>query len=491
MPTETANTLKIFNFDNSYVKLPPALYEKVLPAQVPAPQLVVFNDTLAETLGLEYSHLDKQLLAQVLSGNQLPLGAEPIAQAYAGHQFGHFTMLGDGRAILLGEHITPDKQRFDIQLKGAGQTPFSRRGDGKATLKAALREYLISEAMAALGIPTSRSLAVVATGETVYRETTQPGAVLTRIMQSHIRVGTFEYVRHFHPKELLANMVNYTIQRHFPQLADADNTGMALLRKVMQVQIHLIVHWMRVGFIHGVMNTDNMAITGESFDYGPCAFMNTYHPDTVFSSIDTGGRYAYSNQPRIGLWNLACLAGALLPVIHTNEHEAVEMVKTVLDDFQPTYEQAWLHMMGKKLGIPNIATADKPLVMRLLNLMQQFELDYTLTFLHLAGDYTYEHKAFQTETFQAWRTYWQQIRDHYQIAWTESKTIMQSHNPYVIPRNHVVESVLDTATLHNNFEPLNKLLQDLKSPYEAKTNREYLQIVPAGIDVGYKTYCGT
>jgi uncharacterized protein YdiU (UPF0061 family) len=348
-------SIAIFNFNNSYQSLGESFFEWVKPTPVQSPGLLLFNQLLANELGLpvDLSESTASELEQIFSGNQLAEGSEPMAQAYAGHQFGYFTMLGDGRAILLGEHITPSLQRFDIQLKGSGPTPYSRRGDGRATLKAMLREYLISESMHGLGIPTSRSLAIVKSGEKVYREEIQDGAILTRIMQSHIRVGSFEYVNHYLTKEDLKAYTNYTLARHYP-LAAVENPALSLLKEVLIQQVHLIVHWMRVGFIHGVMNTDNMSIAGETFDYGPCAFMNGYDPAKVFSSIDTNGRYAFANQPGIAHWNLSCLANALLPIIHDNQEEAVELAKEVLNLFPDLYTQAYTAMMGAKIGFSKI-----------------------------------------------------------------------------------------------------------------------------------------
>jgi len=327
-----------FNFDNTYLALPGELFTVCPPTPVSQPQLVAFNDSLANELGLSTSNIQPDELADIFSGNVLPEGAASLAQAYSGHQFGHFSRLGDGRALLLGEQITPDGRRYDLQLKGSGPTPYSRRGDGLATLSAMLREYLISEAMHALGIPTTLSLAVVVTGEPVYREQVQPGAVLTRVAKSHIRVGTFEHISQFSSVETLKVFTEYVLKRHYPELLQTENPVLSFLQKVIEKQTDLIVSWMRVGFIHGVMNTDNMAVSGETIDYGPCAFMNAYKPETVFSSIDTGGRYAFGNQPEMALWNLTRLAESLLPLIDTDIKKAIAKAEDVLNSFQHLFE---------------------------------------------------------------------------------------------------------------------------------------------------------
>jgi uncharacterized protein YdiU (UPF0061 family) len=491
MPTKQMSSALGWRFDNSYAQLPEVFFKKVLPEKVPAPKVVLFNERLAENLGLHFGQATSIAIANLLSGNIIPEGAEPIAQAYAGHQFGHFTMLGDGRAILLGEHLTPDQLRYDIQLKGAGQTPFSRRGDGKSTLRAALREYLISECMYALNIPTSESLAVVSTGEQVYRESIHEGAVLTRVMQSHIRVGTFEYARHFLSSADLNTLLQYTIKRHFPQLIDSPTPAIDFIKAVMEKQIALITHWMRVGFIHGVMNTDNMSVVGVTFDYGPCAFMNHYHPRTVFSSIDTNGRYAFGNQPRIALWNIACLAGALLPLVHANENEAIEQVKNVLDSFEPAYDKAWLQMMGRKIGIPNLTEQDRPLILSLLHFMQHNEADFTNTFCYLMGDLKSIDTLYTTEEFTAWLEDWSQLRKVIGVDWETSVQIMRLENPQVIPRNHLVEAALDAATLHHDTSLLDNLLSVMKKAYIPSDGLSAYQTIPKDIDKSYVTYCGT
>ncbi|MFN9110972.1 MAG: protein adenylyltransferase SelO, partial [Bacteroidota bacterium] len=366
-----------WNIDNSYSNLPERLFSHVHPQQIDNPSLVLYNQALGNELGLKISRESNEILAELFSGKKLPPNSKPIAQAYAGHQFGHFNMLGDGRALLIGEQITPDNKRYDIQLKGSGLTPYSRRGDGQATLSAMLREYLYSEAMHGLGIATTRSLAVVKTGEEVVRQELHEGAILTRVASSHIRVGTFEYAAHLQGKDTLRALFDYTIERHYPHLKEKENPALALLTEVMQRQIALITEWMRVGFIHGVMNTDNMSIACETIDYGPCAFMNTYHPDTVFSSIDTKGRYAYGNQPAIAHWNIGCLASALLELIDDNQDTAVEKAKALLQTFPELFRKEWYQILGRKTGLIDPDDTEKRMIDELLEIMKIHQADYT------------------------------------------------------------------------------------------------------------------
>ena len=347
------------NIENTYTELPQVLFSNTSPTPVTQPEVVLFNDKLAEEIGLNLSDMSKEVRADLFAGNFVPEGTEPFAQAYAGHQFGNFTMLGDGRAIVLGEHLTPSGQRLDLQLKGSGRTPYSRGGDGRAALGPMLREYIISEAMHALGIPTTRSLAVVTTGEKVYRETELPGAILTRIAGSHIRVGTFEFTSLQEDKQVTQALLDYLIDRHFPEIKEKENQPFALLEAVIHQQAELITHWMRVGFIHGVMNTDNMALSGETIDYGPCAFMDTFAPDTVFSSIDHKGRYAYANQPYIAQWNLARLAESLLPLMDGKKEEIIASAEDLLNSFEQIYKSKWLSMMGSKLGFAETGQEDE------------------------------------------------------------------------------------------------------------------------------------
>ncbi len=483
-----------FNFHNSYAQLDKRLFTFLKPVKVKEPSVVLWNDSLAKELGLHFSESHDKTLAELFSGNRLPDNAQPLAQAYAGHQFGHFTMLGDGRAILLGEQITPDKKRYDIQFKGSGQTPYSRRGDGRATLYSMVREYLISEAMHHLHIPTSRSLAVVSTGEDVNRETVHPGAVLTRVMTSHIRVGTFEYIRHLQP-ELIEEFTQYVINRHFPELKESENPARELFEKVMHLQIELVVNWMRVGFIHGVMNTDNTAIPGETFDYGPCAFINAYHPRKVFSSIDHYGRYAFGNQPSIAQWNLGCFAVTLLPLIDEKEEEATEIAKEMLSGFEKLFSNQYFKMMCSKLGIENPEENDGMLVEELLNWMQQHEADYTNTFLAIENGSLFTQGSdagiYGQESFINWYKRWEQRVDQNQGGMKQAKEIMQHYNPAFIPRNHLVEEALEAVSVHDNFQPIHKLMDILSKPYDRPDVLSSYQKPPAQGDSGYQTFCGT
>ena len=494
MTLETSNCFK-FNFDHSYLTLPAIFYKKQPPMPVIQPQLVIFNDTLGLTLGLDVERI-KSEGAPLLAGNTLCPSSEPIAQAYAGHQFGHFNMLGDGRAILLGEHVTSSGQRVDIQLKGSGRTPYSRSGDGRAALGPMLREYIISEAMSALGIPTTRSLAVTTTGEPVYREIPNPGAILTRVAASHIRVGTFQFAAATQNKPYLQALADYTIQRHFPALAREEHPYLALLDRVIDLQASLIAQWMQVGFIHGVMNTDNMSISGETIDYGPCAFMNNYHPETVFSSIDTQGRYAYGNQSNIAHWNLVRLAEALLPLIHESEEEAIEIVTQSLNKFPQAFQEDWLAGMRKKLGLFNEEAEDRTLVEALLNLMQQYQSDYTNTFRQLSL-LTSQNSGANTMLgidpgYQDWLTQWQARLTRQAQSPAESATLMNSVNPRVIPRNHVVEDVLAAAVQKNDYAPLHALLAVLAHPYAEIDHASLYTTGPEQhYDQQYRTFCGT
>ncbi|TQE92030.1 protein adenylyltransferase SelO [Ureibacillus terrenus] len=477
-----------WNFDNSYAKLPPIFYTKQKPEPVASPKLVMFNESLAEELNLHPGALQSEKGAAIFAGKDVPEGAEPIAQAYAGHQFGHFTMLGDGRAILLGEHVAPGNRRVDIQLKGAGRTPYSRGGDGRAALGPMLREYIISEAMHALGIPTTRSLAVAATGERVIRERVLPGAVLTRVASSHIRVGTFEFARQFGSKEDLRALCDYTIGRHFPHLLNAKNPPLALLEEVIRKQASLIAKWQLAGFVHGVMNTDNMAISGETIDYGPCAFMDRYNPETVFSSIDVYGRYAYGNQPKIGGWNLARFAEALLPIIDENKEKAVRLAQEALAEYPEIYVSFYLGGMRKKLGLFDEKEEDGALIQELLQLMQEHKQDYTNTFRALTLQ-KFEEPFFQTAEFREWHLRYL-ARIKYQHP-AETEELMKRHNPAVIPRNHRVEEALEAAVERGDLSLMKKLLAVLSDPYAYSAEQEEYCTLPEHPDEPYITYCGT
>jgi uncharacterized protein YdiU (UPF0061 family)/rhodanese-related sulfurtransferase len=480
-----------WNFDNSYARLPKIFYRRLNPTPVSSPEIVVFNDTLAATLGLNVQALQGMEGAAIFAGNQIPEGASPLAQAYAGHQFGYFNMLGDGRTNLLGEHITPQGTRVDIQLKGAGSTIYSRGGDGRAALGPMLREYIISEAMSALGIPTTRSLAVVTTGDTVYRETEQQGAIVTRIAASHIRVGTFQFAAKFGTPEDLQAMADYTWQRHYPKVEADENRYLSLLLEVIKRQANLIAKWQLVGFIHGVMNTDNMALSGETIDYGPCAFMDVYDPATVFSSIDSQGRYAYGNQPRIAAWNLARFAETLLPLLSENEEEAIKIAEHALASFSELYHRNWLSGMRAKLGIYNEEVEDVTLIEDLLNMMQKYGEDFTNTFRALTFDKPEETFLFGTSEFALWYEQWQARLARQQETKDLSRQLMRSSNPAIIPRNHRVEEALEAAVKHGDYRVMERLLQVLSNPFAHSAEQSEYSAPPAGTTRPYRTYCGT
>ncbi|MCM3764884.1 YdiU family protein [Neobacillus niacini] len=480
-----------WNFDNSYARLPKAFFTDTKPTPVSEPNLVILNGSLAAALGLNAEALQTEDSLAVFAGNIIPDGASPLAQAYAGHQFGHFTMLGDGRAILLGEQMTPSGERFDIQLKGAGRTPFSRGGDGRAALGPMLREYIISEAMHALGIPTTRSLAVVTTGEPVYRETTLPGAILTRVAASHIRVGTFQYAAGKGNVDDLRILADYTIDRHYPEIEKDDHRYLALLREVIKRQAALIAKWQLVGFIHGVMNTDNMAISGESIDYGPCAFMDTYDPATVFSSIDREGRYAYGNQPPIGGWNLARFAETLLPLLHDNEEQAVEIAQYEISDYMGQYRSNWLEGMRAKLGIFNEEAEDGALIEDLLNMMKMHRADYTNTFRALTMSKQEDTAMFGTPEFTKWFERWQARLERQKQSKNDVQQLMQNSNPSVIPRNYRVEEALTAAVEEGDLTVMERLLKVLATPYAYTPEQEEYCTLPAQTNRPYRTFCGT
>ncbi|MBX9895025.1 MAG: YdiU family protein [Nitrosomonas sp.] len=480
-----------WRFDNSYARLPDYFYAQLCPVPVRAPQAVLLNHALAESLGLDLHALSVEEAAALFAGNALPGGAQPIAQAYAGHQFGHFAMLGDGRAILLGEHLTPDGRRVDIQLKGSGQTPFSRRGDGRAALAPMLREYIISEAMHALGIPSTRSLAVVTTGEQVRRETMLPGAVLTRVAASHIRVGTFEYAAGHGGKDTVKILADYTLQRHYPELQASENPYHALLNRVIERQAALIAQWLMAGFIHGVMNTDNTSISGETIDYGPCAFMDAYNPDTVFSSIDQNGRYRYRHQPLMAQWNLARFAETLLPLLDPSQDQAVVLAEESLRAFPEIYQTHWIGGMRKKLGLFTSEDGDNELIAGLLEWMYQHQTDYTNTFRALTEAALPRDAMFREAGFVEWHDRWQQRLTRQPQSQSELLQLMQANNPVIIPRNHRVEEALTTASEQGDYTVLQRLLAALAQPYE--DNPEYFdyRTPPAPSERVYQTFCGT
>ncbi|MCE9532802.1 MAG: YdiU family protein [Planctomycetes bacterium] len=494
MITPTASDAHISNvgwrFDNTYVRLPDVCFAMAKPATVERPQVSILNHRLAKELGLDLTAMSPETAAALFAGQVLPDGTQPIAQAYAGHQFGVFTMLGDGRAILLGEHRTPHGRLVDIQLKGAGRTQFSRGGDGRAALGPMLREYVISEAMSALGIPTTRSLAVVTTGESVYRTSELKGAVLTRVAASHIRVGTFQYLAARRDEPSLRVLADFAIDRHYPELAEAPRKYFDFLRAVADRQASLIAQWQLVGFIHGVMNTDNMAISGETIDYGPCAFMNIYSPATVFSSIDHAGRYAYGNQPAIAQWNLARFAETLLPLLDPDQEKAIAIALEVLGEFSAMFERYSLAGMRKKLGLQTNEAEDVEIIQSLLDWMQKSKADFTNTFRDLSSEELPVGDRYLDPEFQTWHARWQQRLDRDGLPSTSIYATMRAVNPAVIPRNHRVEEALSAAEDAEDLSVLHRLLAVLSSPYEVSAETAPYQAPPPD-DRNYRTFCGT
>ena len=489
----------MFLFDNTYARLPDRFFARLDPTHVQAPRLVRVNRELAEQLGLDADWLASQAGADILAGNRVPTGAEPIAMAYAGHQFGGFSpQLGDGRAILLGEVLDRAGNRFDIQLKGSGPTPFSRSGDGRAAIGPVLREYLIGEAMAAFGIPTSRALAAVTTGQHVYRETALPGAVLTRVAASHIRVGTFQYFAARGDTEGVRTLADYTIRRHYPEIAGAAQPYLAFLEAVMARQARLIAQWLLVGFIHGVMNTDNTAISGETIDYGPCAFMDAYDPATVFSSIDHAGRYAYGNQPRIAAWNLTRFAETLLPLLDDDQDRAIAAAEGALAGFRPMFEAAYLAGLRRKLGLATEQDGDSALAQDLLKRMAENGADYTLTFRALCDAAAGPHgdaearALFQDgSAYDGWAASWR-TRLATEPGQAETRAaMMRTANPLYIPRNHLVEAALQAAVAREDYGPFEELLSVITRPYEQRPDLERYMLPPEPSERVMQTFCGT
>ncbi|MFB9222435.1 protein adenylyltransferase SelO [Paracoccus cavernae] len=472
----------MIRFDNSYARLPSGFFTRTAPTPVRDPSLIAVNEELAADLGIDAGWLSGPEGLAMLSGNALPDGATPIAQAYAGHQFGGFVpQLGDGRAVLLGEIVSPAGQRFDIQLKGAGPTPFSRRGDGRAWLGPVLREYLVSEFMAAMGVPTTRALAAVSTGEIVIREMAYPGAILTRVASSHIRVGTFEFFAARGDTERLRLLMQTVIARHYPQAKGA----LDLLDAVIRAQAATIAHWMALGFIHGVMNTDNMAVSGETIDYGPCAFMDEYHPDKVFSSIDSRGRYAWSEQPQIAVWNLAQLASCLVPLMGEDLEAAVEDATRVVHTFPAIYQDEWLKRFAAKLGISRPRPEDRSLIEVLLTQMAAQNADFTRVFAGLA-DGTAAAEFADPAGFAQWEKLWlDRIASE-----ADPKAVMRRANPLRIPRNHQIEAAISEAR-DGNFALFHKLDRALRTPHEARAEWDALSLAPTPDEVVRRTFCGT
>ena len=495
-PTET---IGLFPFDNSYARLPERFFAALAPTPVQAPALVRLNTGLAREMGLDPERLASPEGIEVLAGNRVAAGSEPLAQAYAGHQFAHFVpQLGDGRAILLGEVVGKDGRRRDIQLKGSGPTPFSRRGDGRAALGPVLREYIVSEAMSALGIPTTRTLAAVTTGETVWREAALPGAVLTRVASSHIRVGTFQFFAARKDVDGLRLLADHVTARHYPHVADAANRYRALLDAVIRAQADLVARWMAVGFIHGVMNTDNSSIAGETIDYGPCAFMDTFHPGQVYSSIDHRGRYAYANQPRIAQWNMARFAETLIPLLDADADKAVAMAQTAIDAFPGHYETAHDAGLRAKLGLRQAMSGDHDLAQELFVCMAEQKADFTLTFRGLcdaaadpAADAQVARLFDDPASFAAWAERWRARLAQDDGDAGERRASMRRVNPAFIPRNHRVEEAIAAAVNEADFMPFEMLLEVVSCPFEDQPGNARYAAPPAPEQVVHQTFCGT
>lgn len=496
--TPAASPRAPFPFDNSYARLPQAFFARQTPSHAEEPWLIKLNEPLAEELGLDVEVL-KRDGADIFSGNLLPDGADPLAMAYAGHQFGSFVpQLGDGRAILLGEVIDRHGKRRDIQLKGAGATPFSRRGDGRAALGPVLREYIVSEAMHALGVPATRALAAVSTGQPVYREQVLPGAVFTRVAASHIRVGTFQFFAARGDVDGLKALADYVIARHYREIKDAANPYVGLFEAVCERQAALIARWLHVGFIHGVMNTDNMTVSGETIDFGPCAFMDEYDPATVFSSIDQNGRYAYASQPGIGQWNLARLGETLLPLIDADSDKAVEAANVVIKDYGERFQIHWLRGMREKIGLSSVEDDDLDLIQSLLSIMQAGQADFTLTFRrlsHLAGDDGRQPEFLATfrepEAAKEWLSRWRQRLWREMTTDAARSAAMLSVNPAVIPRNHRIEQAIIAAVEEADFSLFEALLDALARPYEDHAEFTGYTQPPKADERVLKTFCGT
>lgn len=476
-----------FNFETTYKQLAPHFYTETEPERSSSPEILLFNTGLALSLGLEASALDSPEGAEVLSGNKI-VGETPIAMAYAGHQFGNFTQLGDGRAVLLGEHVHDD-QRYDVQLKGSGRTKYSRSGDGRGPLGPMLREYVISEAMHALRIPTTRSLAVTLTGDTVIRETVQKSAVLTRIASSHLRAGTFQYAI-IESEEAAKELADYAIGRHYPDFADKENKYELFLEAVVHAQSYLIAKWQSVGFIHGVMNTDNMTISGESIDYGPCAFMDYYDPKTVYSSIDVQGRYQFRNQPGIAQWNLAKFAETLLPLLHEDQEKAIEIAQEKLDNYKNLYQAYWLSDMVNKIGMPAPEESDVALVLDLLEILEEEALDYTSTFRALSLGNIESIKVEDEEKLREWLSRWEAALREKGQSIEDARTLMVNTNPAVIPRNHLVEEALFYAEKTDDLSKAKKLIEVLQTPFD-DSHDEYYKRPPHEEEMIRNTFCGT
>ena len=454
-----------WNFDNTYSLLPKILFSDTVPIPVKQPNLIIFNDNLSKDLGLNFRKYSKQKLSDLFSGNYLPAGSKTIAQAYAGHQFGYFSILGDGRATMLGEHISPNNKRFDIQYKGSGRTPYSRNGDGRATLTSMLREYIFSEAMYSLNIPTTRSLAVVSTGEVVNREEQNMGGILTRVASSHIRVGTFQYLKANKDIEAIEKLIGYCLKRHYPNYSIDTNPAVTLLKCVMDSQISLIINWMRVGYIMGVANSDNVTISGETIDYGPCAFMNSYNPRTVYSSIDHQGRYSFGNQPLILHWNLSRFAETLIPLLDIDVEKSLKIGEKIINSFGENFKKEETSMMKKKLGFFNSNNNDEIFIEKFLNWMEENKADYTNTFCNLLDNNFYKNDIYSNKSFLDLRKEWENRILKNNIPPNLSKKLMTSNNPFLVPRSNKVEEALTNISKNNNYDKFYQLLDILKNPY--------------------------
>ena len=492
----------LFNFDNTYAEQLEGFYSSCDSADAPSPTLIKFNSVLASQLGLNLNEFSEEELIDIFSGNTAPDGAKVIAQVYAGHQVGDFVpQLGDGRALLLGEVVDINGARFDIQLKGSGRTPYSRGGDGKAALGPVLREYIVSEAMHSLGIPTTRALAAVTTGETVMRTEHLPGGVLTRVAASHIRFGTFQYFSARSETKNVRQLADYTIARHYPEVKDSNNPYLSLLTSISNEQASLVAQWMLIGFIHGVMNTDNMTVSGETIDYGPCAFMDVYSPNTVFSSIDKHGRYAYQNQPSITQWNLARLAETLLPMIDDDTEHAIKLATEVLNKFPEKYTEHWLAGMRAKIGLCTVEENDLALVNDLLTAMDRQQVDYTMLFRNLAdllqGQEQNTYAQFKdASAFKLWVVRWRERLSRETQSSSEdmekSIQLMNQVNPIYIPRNHKVEEAIEAGVYHADYSKFEMLIDTLSKPYQLQEGKEeYAQSAPEEFFASYKTFCGT
>ncbi len=491
-------------FQNRFAQLPPQLFSEVQPTAVSRPQWIRFNEALATELGLDAVSLNTPAAAAIFAGNTLPDTAKPLAMTYAGHQFGHWVpQLGDGRAVLLGDLLDIHDQYREVQLKGAGITPYSRSGDGRAWVGPVLREYIVSEAMAALGVPTTRALAAVLTGDQVFREGAMPGAIITRVANSHVRVGTFQYFIARDDLPAIDALMQHMISTCYPEISDAANPASALFSAVISKQANLVAHWQSVGFIHGVMNTDNMAISGETIDYGPCAFLDEYDPKKVFSSIDQMGRYAFANQPAAAQWNLSNFGQALLPFIDNDKDAALAIAQSLLDEFPKRYQEAYNERMLAKIGISNQHGNDMELLTELLALMVESNADFTLTFTYLTNyqltklnpritkpaiDISPYYQA--PSSLQAWHEKWQRRLTQQSTNSEQQHTLMQQHNPVLIPRNHRIEACIQSA-VENDFEPFNELVNAMQRPYSTDQQYSHLAEPPNEREVVKKTFCGT